>query len=90
MPFEYPKSTLERLQSDLTERDYIRATVRGLLSALVPEYIQPDHFYSTSFSATPEDLGRTNVDFVEANVSYHKRVSPKDVPYQVLSFWLVC
>lgn len=89
-PFEYPKSTLERLQSDLTERDYIRATVRGLLSALVPEYIQPDPLL---FDIIVGDAGEfrveTNIDFVEANVSYHKRVSAKDASLSS-AFILAC
>jgi hypothetical protein len=76
-PFEYPQSVLQHLQSELMDRGYIHASVRGLLASLAPEYVQPNPL---TFDICPESSGdfrvETNIDFSLANESYHRRTSP--------------
>lgn len=77
-PFEHPKSVLEHVQSDLADRGYVRACVRGLLSALAPEYQQPNPLvFDVNLGSEGHLRVDTNVDFRAVNESYHRRVSPQ-------------
>jgi hypothetical protein len=76
--FEHPKSVLEHVQSDLADRGYVRASVQGLLSALAPEYQQPNPLVFDVTLGSDEHLRvDANIDFRAANESYHRRISPE-------------
>jgi hypothetical protein len=76
--FEHPKSVLEYVQSDLADRGYVRASVQGLLSALAPEYQQPNPLvFDVNLGSDGHLRVNTNVEFHAVNESYHRRVSPE-------------
>ncbi|MBZ5696557.1 MAG: hypothetical protein LAN36_14505 [Acidobacteriia bacterium] len=76
--FEYPKSILGHLQSELPDREYIRASVQGLLASLAPDFVQPNPLVFDIFlESNGEFRVETNINFTEANESYHRRVSPE-------------
>jgi hypothetical protein len=92
-PYEVPKLALDHVQADLTDREYMRASVRGILSSAASAYQQPDHL---TFDPTLLGDGHfqiaTNVDFDAANQIYHKqndssdsRLSKADILAQLLA-----
>jgi|HubBroStandDraft_4_1064222.scaffolds.fasta_scaffold122466_2 hypothetical protein len=77
-PFEYQRSMLDHVQSDVGDTAYIRACIRGILASLAPEYKQPSPLIFDVFVEADARLRiETNIDFVAANASYHKCVSPQ-------------
>jgi hypothetical protein len=76
-PYEYQTTLLDRVNTDLIEHDYIKASVRGLLMSLAPEYVQPDSLVFDIARLPEGDFQvQTNLNFDEANHAYHMHVSP--------------
>lgn len=76
---EYDEKIIAGSQSDLTNQSYLEEAVKNTLSYMVPEYVLP-----ASLLFRPERIPNygirydTNIDFAEANVHFHSRVSVKD------------
>jgi hypothetical protein len=79
-PFEHARSALDDVQSDLPNKEYVRASVRGVLSSLVPEYLQPDPLvFDIVLNKSTGEFGvETNIDFAAANDIYHRGVSSEE------------
>jgi hypothetical protein len=77
-PFDYPKSILDHVQAEISDPDYTRACIRGILFSVAPEYRQPTPLIFDVLVEPDSNLRiESNVDFDAANASYHIRVSPK-------------
>jgi hypothetical protein len=92
-PYEVPRSALDHVHADLTDREYMRASVRGILSSAASAYQQPNPL---TFDPTLLGDGHfqidTNVDFDAANQIYHEhndlsnpKLSKADILAQLLT-----
>src|SRR5437016_668243 len=79
IPYEIPRVALDHVQSDLTEREYLRSSVKGILASLTPTYAQPHQllFDVTLLGDGHFQVG-TNVNFGEANRAYREHVPASD------------
>jgi hypothetical protein len=77
IPYEVPRSALDHVQTDLTDREYIRASVKGILASLVPDYNQPNPLiFDTKLDPDGHFQVETNIDFEAARAIYHKLIDP--------------
>jgi len=72
-PYEVPQSALDHVRADLSDEEYLRASVNGILSSVAPEYKQPNPM---TFDARLLSDGhfeiKTNIDFVAATKAHSK------------------
>ncbi|HWY09118.1 MAG TPA: hypothetical protein VNY24_19810 [Candidatus Acidoferrales bacterium] len=70
-PYEVTRSALDHVRADLTDQEYLRASVKGILSSIVPEYEPPSpvRFDAKLLSDGHFEI-ETNIDFVAANEAH--------------------
>lgn len=74
IPYEVPRSALDHVQADLTDREYMRTSVKGILASVVTEYIQPNPLiFDAKLHADGHFQIETNIDFEAARGIYHKQ-----------------
>jgi hypothetical protein len=77
VPLAYERSVEEDTIQDFAEAEYVSEAVRGYLATVAPEYSLPSDYFFKVHRDADRLAVETNIDFVVANNSYHKRVSPK-------------
>lgn len=72
----YEQNTLDAVRADILMVDPIEQAFREILCSLAPEYKIPQIIVSDIKNHNGEFQLKTNIDFVQANLSYHKRIPP--------------
>jgi hypothetical protein len=73
---EFTVDVLEQAHSDLIDQDYLSQATAGVVSVLAPEYALPEEvvFRLTTIMGGKTYQVETNIDFAEANKSFHLHI----------------